>query len=424
MVKMEKAKFVSIRVKLVVAFLALSLVPLVVLGVSNTKSTIGMGNQVTDKVSSELLTQAKSTLTNIALTNADKVDILTEQHINDITMLAKFPSIKPLLAERISNPSWSSSAAKTSVDNYLKDLQSSRPEMSIIRVTFKDGYAIARMRNGSSSLIDSATGKVEYKKDKLWFQIPLDPAKTASDGIYISALNIGRTNNKPEIRYSVPLTSNNSRVGVLNINFSASTITQSIASAKFGKSGYTFMVDKNYEDAEGKPIAGGLYLSHPYYKICDENNPGTIIDMNKLTGENGFLTFNDKGKEWTAAYKKVDLAGRNWYVIATLPTAEIMNSANTLSNSISASVTELGKNSGLLALLTILIVVIASLYISRQITNPISQLTKVADSVSKGDTSVDVDVKSNDEIGLLAAAFARMVVSVKFLMDDDMDKSA
>jgi HAMP domain-containing protein len=424
MVEMEKARFISIRVKLIAAFMVLALIPLIVLSIINTNSTIEMGEQVTGKVETELLTQALSTLSNIAQTNADKVDLLTEQHKNDIKTLSKFPSIKPLLVERSTNANWVNSPARASMDSYLKDLQSARPEMSIIRVTYKDGYTIARMRNGSNSLIDSATGKVEFKKDKLWFQVPLDPAKIQDNGIYVSALNIGRTNNKPEIRYSVPLIVNNNRVGVLNINFTASTITKSVANMKFGKSGYSFMIDKNYEDAEGKAISGGLYLSHPYYKICDEKNPGTIIDVNRLNGETGFLTFNDKGKEWTAAYKKVNLEGHNWYVIAALPTVEIMNSANTLNNSIVASVKDLGRNSWLLALLTILVVAIASVLISRQITNPVRRLTEIADRVSMGDPNVSVDIKSNDEIGLLAAAFSRLVVSIKFLMNDDMDKSA
>jgi len=69
--------------------------------------------------------------------------------------------------------------------------------------------------------------------------------------------------------------------------------------------------------------------------------------------------------------------------------------------------------------ITAVIVAVVSVYFARGLTRPIKQLTKIADKVSLGDTSVSVDIKSNDEIGELSESFGRLVVAVKFLSQDD-----
>ena len=54
-------------------------------------------------------------------------------------------------------------------------------------------------------------------------------------------------------------------------------------------------------------------------------------------------------------------------------------------------------------------------WFAETITRPVVQLRDLADRVSKGDLNdVEVDIKRNDEIGQLAAAFRRMVASLRF----------
>lgn len=81
-------------------------------------------------------------------------------------------------------------------------------------------------------------------------------------------------------------------------------------------------------------------------------------------------------------------------------------------------------NSTIVMLIVVLIVVFVvvlamSFYMSRGITKPIAQLSDAAEKVSMGELDVNVDVKSDDEIGDLAESFGRMVTAVKFLSEDD-----
>ena len=59
---------------------------------------------------------------------------------------------------------------------------------------------------------------------------------------------------------------------------------------------------------------------------------------------------------------------------------------------------------------------------ARSMIRDIHKLNDTANKISMGDTSVHVDIKRNDEIGLLAESFGRMVASLKIMMMDTDDK--
>lgn len=422
---MEKTRFKSIKTKLLLAFLSLSLIPLIALGLSGIIEVTTMGGGVSNQVSTELTEKAKVELDNVAANTSDKVGLHTRQYENDISAMAKFPEIESAFKARTQGGNWVDSPARGAVIDYTLSVLSSRPDMTLVRLSYQDGTTIAKVFEGKSHLIDKKTGKIEYRGDKYWFTNAMDPNKVKSGSNFVSSINMGRTTNKPEIHYASPVFVDNQRVGLVVIAFAGEAITKAVADTKFGKSGFAFMVDKSYETMEGKPVKEGVYVYHPKYKACDEENPGTIVDVDKLKGDSGFVSFNDEGKEWTAAYHRVPVDGRDWYVFAALPKAEIVESVNTIENGIQASVADLNRNFLLLLLFSAIIVFAAALIISSQITKPIAHLTEVAEKVSMGNTNVEVDVDSNDEIGGLADSFRRMVVSIKILMGaDDVDKSA
>ena len=64
-------------------------------------------------------------------------------------------------------------------------------------------------------------------------------------------------------------------------------------------------------------------------------------------------------------------------------------------------------------LIGILISVILSIFLSRTITRPVMKITKKAEEIAEGDFDVDIDVKSNDEIGTLAQTFNYMTSVLK-----------
>lgn len=65
---------------------------------------------------------------------------------------------------------------------------------------------------------------------------------------------------------------------------------------------------------------------------------------------------------------------------------------------------------------TLLVVAIAALLMSRGITNPIASLTEAAHRLAEGDLTAEVRCKANNEIGLLSAAAQTMATNLKSLV--------
>ena len=66
---------------------------------------------------------------------------------------------------------------------------------------------------------------------------------------------------------------------------------------------------------------------------------------------------------------------------------------------------------------TVLIVTIIAWLSARAIVTPIRKLTDAAERMSLGELNVKIDVKSRDEIGLLAQAVGRMQTSLRLAMN-------
>jgi len=66
----------------------------------------------------------------------------------------------------------------------------------------------------------------------------------------------------------------------------------------------------------------------------------------------------------------------------------------------------------------------ASFLLPRSITRPLEELTRVSKKIADGDLSVVPEVRSRDEVGTLAAAFARMVEGLRDLVQQIYDSAA
>jgi len=67
---------------------------------------------------------------------------------------------------------------------------------------------------------------------------------------------------------------------------------------------------------------------------------------------------------------------------------------------------------------TTIVVVFLSFFLSNKITRPINMLTFAANKISNGEMDQKIKLKSNDEIGILATAFNKMVVNLKKYISD------
>jgi HAMP domain-containing protein len=66
---------------------------------------------------------------------------------------------------------------------------------------------------------------------------------------------------------------------------------------------------------------------------------------------------------------------------------------------------------------TILLVSVIAWFSARAIVTPVMKLTDAAERMSLGELNVKIDIKSRDEIGLLAQAIGRMQTSLRLAMN-------
>lgn len=67
-------------------------------------------------------------------------------------------------------------------------------------------------------------------------------------------------------------------------------------------------------------------------------------------------------------------------------------------------------------LLGVMVAVFLGIYIARAISRPISKMVNAAQQIAEGDLNVEIEVRSKDEIGILAAAFRKMADNVNDVM--------
>ena len=91
------------------------------------------------------------------------------------------------------------------------------------------------------------------------------------------------------------------------------------------------------------------------------------------------------------------VAGEGWTVVATLPKAEL-----------DAPVHAVGLRLAIGSLIALLLAVAASVLLLRRKLSPLAQLVERAQALGRGQLSVRVDARSNDEIGELAHSFNQM----------------
>lgn len=70
------------------------------------------------------------------------------------------------------------------------------------------------------------------------------------------------------------------------------------------------------------------------------------------------------------------------------------------------------KNAFILAAISILFSYLLALYLSSSITKPLRFLTQQMQNVSKGQLDIEVDIRSNDEVGVLAKNFKQMTIDL------------
>lgn len=186
---------------------------------------------------------------------------------------------------------------------------------------------------------------------------------------------------------------NELRIGLSILQSESSDINMYIDKMKIGKQGYGYLVNDK-----------GVITIHPDSASIGVNLNDYDWGKTILSQQEGSLTYEYKGADRYTVFKKV---GGSTLVIA-IPTNEFIGPLHTLR---------------LLMLIVLIITVLLSIglivYLTeKMILKPINKLMNIMELAGQGQLNVNIEIKSNDEIGSLGKNFNKMLGNIKHLVID------
>ena len=193
-----------------------------------------------------------------------------------------------------------------------------------------------------------------------------------------------------------------------------------------GKSGETYIVGKDYTIRNQSRFL--IEDSANYFKLLNELNinPKTVEKIRKYNSSIGLQPSQTEGSEAAlngktdtrkiadyrgvpvlSAFKPLKIKDMHWAIMSEMDEEEAFENIVTLKNNILIAF-------GILLVLVLMI----SYFISRQITKPLKELTVDALELAKGNLNVEIKTGKKDEIGVLSVSFKKMQFSINKLIDD------
>jgi methyl-accepting chemotaxis protein len=363
--KISFAKDMSIKVKLISIFLAISIIPITFIGVlSYTKSSDAIKNKV-----SMLLTQA---------VNQTKVNI--ESRIKDVEntsmQIMANKNIGPRLVKKQYKDGSEMMDDKSQIDAYMNSIQSSDSDIDGIYTTKFEGtnYSI-----GNASVY---FGSDDFTRSKLYKDALKSGGKPCwGDGI----------NDKWDELYIVRALSNIStgeQFGTLTMSLKQEAILNKFKEVSLGKGSAIFVSDgKNIVSSKSNKEIGKKLQGYIQKRLNKHKSSGSF-------GENGNLV-------------NYSMCDNGWYVIATVP-----------ESSLTEDIKKVGRLTLIVGIIVVLFSVFVGVIVSIGITKPLYKIKNLMISAENGDLTVECEEHSNNEIGQLSKSFNEMIKNIKILIFD------
>jgi signal transduction histidine kinase/ActR/RegA family two-component response regulator len=350
---MRVARFKGLRVRLVVAVLAM------------TAPTIVAVILLMGSLSAGLLSSAaERELADTAASTADAVDRWDHSFVQALDNLRGQPAIVGM------DPATQRPA--------LEQMKRVYDRIATIRTTRADGMSLVRTDGDTPA---------DYK-DHVWFQ-------QCMAGVPVVRQTLARrAGGRPALTISEPIhDANGNIVGVVSAVTDLYAMTQELGLTRRSAAQLapTYVVDES-----------GHVLAHPEQESAIELRDLSAYPpvASALQSRVGAITFKDEqGREWFA--HSVHLAN-GWTVVSQAPREMAM-----------ARGAEMMRVAYGLALASLLLIAGLTLLLANRMVRPIRELTTAASELSEGNWDKRVPERGDDEIGVLARTFNKMVVQLE-----------
>lgn len=206
---------------------------------------------------------------------------------------------------------------------------------------------------------------------------------------------ISRSTQQPALIIAAPINTASGQVsGVIALAMHLTDVARAVVGTRIGKTGHAILIDERHKVvADGRPDAASAVLQ----------DLGAHPALRAAAGQN-MTVFEQDGRQRVAFRRPLSLG---WTLIVEQDYDEAF--ASLLSSRRAA----LG-----LSVAALLLVVVMSYLLARQLSRPILELTRVAEEISRGRLVNEiVGTRRQDELGALARAVERLAISIRLAVE-------
>lgn len=233
-------------------------------------------------------------------------------------------------------------------------------------------------------------------RKRSWYQEAKSAGKTIFTSPYLDLIT-----KKLVVSVVKPIYNPNGQlVGVMGGDVLLDTLTNQIAEIKVGKTGYAFLVGKD-----------GFILAHPNQELImksnllqDKNQQLSLLAQKMVQGQTGNGSYDYNGTAKLAFYAPLSSTG--WSLVATVTAQEGAQ-----------ELTKLLLRNVFLGSIMIIVLGLFLFFLAARITKPVTELTELTKDLAQGNLNRNVELKSQDEIGILGSNFNQMIGSLRGLLE-------
>ena len=161
---------------------------------------------------------------------------------------------------------------------------------------------------------------------------------------------------------------------------------------------FTTVYDSKSAENIGRNLAESIKAPSDMKKITDGAAAGKPFTC---------TTACEDGHKVSRFFYPIDVEGTNWWAQTVLDTRDMNKSINELKIAI-----------GVICTLSLVIVVAIVIIVLKKTLKPIGGVVSAASEIASGNLTIQVDVQSNDEIGVLSRTFLEMAENLKSIIGD------
>jgi signal transduction histidine kinase len=329
----------------------------------------------------------------------------------DVLFLSQSPSVDALAQAMARDDGEAAAAARRGVEELFRAFAETKLIYDQVRFIDRSGLETVRVDSDGRRNWAAPTAELQSKSERYYFQKTM---AVPEGHVYVSPLDLNRERGeiewplRPVLRYSTPVFARGEPVGIVITNMGGNRLLGPIRSFGGVGQGRRILVDQN-----------GFYLAH-YSRRKEWGGPADLRTGQNLradyggqasivlAGQAGTLDLGDR----VVSYHRVNPCPwdpeRYWMLMQEVPRALTL-----------APVRRVRLALGAVFAASLVGAFVFSLYLSRQLSDPLRQVERGARLLGEGVLDHRVTVQTGDEVEVLADAFNEMAEQLAEARDQE-----